>query len=204
MKWLRTGNLRLGSNIVELLLPQRRPFLMVDFVDSYAPGSKPVLEAGRNITANEAYFDGHFPGLHLWPGTLTIEGLGQSATLLIILTALHRKAAEHGDDFEAVLNELRNLDLGFRLHPGYRPDPAPRFVTLLTPFRHRLAVGTSAEVKFLRPVFAGQRLDYRVVLSEDFGDMVRFEVEACVGDVTVATGVMKGSRVHPPALPHTP
>lgn len=192
------GNLRLGSNVVELLLPQRRPFLMVDCVGAFHQQPAPLIEASRHISANEAYFDGHFPGLHVWPGTLTIEGLGQTATILMMLLAIRRATQDLGSDPEAALEELRNLERGFRLHPGYRAADAPALIERLRPLQTFLAVGASADMKFLRPVFAGQRLDYRVVLTEDFGDKVRFEVEASVDGAPVASGILVGARIMRP------
>ncbi len=201
MKWEKKGNLRLGSNVIELMLPQRRPFLMVDFVDTFSSGAAPALEAGRHVSANEAYFGGHFPGLYLWPGTLTIEGLGQTAALLMTVLALRRAAEASRADPDQALDPLRNLDLGFRLHPGYRAQDAEDFLQRLRTMWSVVAVGAAVEIKFLKPVFAGQRLDYRVVLTSDFGEMVRFDVEACVDETPVAAGVLTGARVSRPLLP---
>src|SRR6185436_1395713 len=86
------SRLRLGSNVVELLLPQKRPFLMVDFVSAFRSTPVPALESGRHVSANETFFDGHFPGMHIWPGTLTIEGLGQTSALLMSILAMRRLA----------------------------------------------------------------------------------------------------------------
>jgi 3-hydroxyacyl-[acyl-carrier-protein] dehydratase len=201
MKKRSRGELRLGSNVVELLLPQRRPFLMVDAVEAVEWEPVPALEACRHISANEAYFDGHFPGLHIWPGTLTLEGLGQTATILIMLRAIRRAVTEEGGDPETAFEPLRNLERGFRLHPGYRAGDAADLLARLRPFQTVLAVGASAEVKFVKPVFAGQRLDYRVALTDDFGDKMRFEVEACVEGQPVLTGVIVGARVERPVPP---
>ncbi len=201
MKWGPKGTLRLGSNVVEYLLPQRRPFLMVDFVDAFEPAPLPALAAGRHITANEFFLDGHFPGLHLWPGTLTVEGLGQTATILMMLLAIRRAVESEGGDPEAAFEELRNLDRGYRLHPGYRAGNAEELIARMRPLQTVLAVGAAVEMKFLKPVFAGQRLDYRVELSDDFGDKVRFQAEACVDGAPVAAGILVGARVHRPFPP---
>jgi len=195
------GNLRLGSNTIELLLPQRRPFLMVDFVESFHPGPVPTLDAGRHITANEVFFDGHFPGLHVWPGTLTLEGMGQSATVLMMLLAIRSAVQDEGGDPETALEALRNVERGFRLHPGYRAEGAAAVVERLRSLHTVLAVGASAEVKFLKPVFAGQRLDYHVAITGDFGDKVRCEAEASVEGAAVAVAVLVGARLTRPFPP---
>lgn len=196
-----SGNLRLGSNVIELLLPQRRPFLMVDFVQAFREEPVPTLEAGRHISSDEVFFDGHFPGLHLWPGTLTQEGLGQAATILMVLLELRRRARKAGEDPEAMLEALRNVDRGFRMHPGYRPEGAAALLERMRPLRGSLAVGASADVKFLKPVFAGARLDYRVSITGEFGDKIRFEGEASVDGETVVSATMVGALVTRPVLP---
>jgi 3-hydroxymyristoyl/3-hydroxydecanoyl-(acyl carrier protein) dehydratase len=195
------GNLRLGSNVVELLLPQRRPFLMVDFVRAYRPEPVPVMEAGRHISANESYFAGHFPGLYIWPGSLTIEGLGQTAALLMLVHGMRRDVEREGGDPDTVLRALEDLERGFTLHPGYKGDGLSQFLTRLRRHAGQLAVGAAVEMKFRQPVFAGQRLDYRVQWTEDFGDMVRVEAEASVGGAVVASGSLTGARITRPSLP---
>ncbi len=195
------GNLRLGSNVVEILLPQRRPFLMVDFVQSFHPSPVPTLEAGRHISANESVFAGHFPGLHVWPGALTIEGLGQTGVLLMALLALQRAAAADGEAPESVLDGLRDLDRGLKLQPGYRPETHAGLLDRIRAGRSLVAFGTSVDIKFLQPVFAGQRLDYRMRLTGEHAGGTRFEAEAAVDGTAVARGVMAGMVVHRPSFP---
>ncbi|MEO7367011.1 MAG: hypothetical protein ABIZ36_03580 [Gemmatimonadaceae bacterium] len=192
------GNLRLGSNVVELLMPQKRPFLMVDFIHAFHPGVAPALDAGRHISSNEAYFDGHFPGMHVWPGTLTIEGMGQTSTLLMTILAMRRAAEELGLEPDSVLARLRNLDLGFRMHPGYKADDADDLVRRIQAEPPWLAIGASVDIKFLRPVLAGQRLDYSATLAGEVGTMMRFQVEAAVDDTPVASGTLTGARISRP------
>ena len=203
MKGNAEGNLRLGSNVVELLLLQKRPFLMVDGVESFLAEPRPTLEAIRHISANEYVFDGHIGGLHVWPAAFTIEGLGQSALLLIAVLAIRRVAQAEGSDPDVALDALRNLELGFRLQPGYRPEEAAEFLRKLRAAQPRVALGTSVEMKFLRPVFAGQRLDYRVELTGEHAGGVRIEAEASVERTVVASGVMMGALVSQPIFPHS-
>lgn len=201
MKWNARGNLRLGSNVVEVLLPQKRPFLMVDGIESFVAEPRPTLEAVRHISANEAVFDGHIAGIHVWPAAFTIEGLGQTALLLIAVAAIRRAAQDEGKDPDAALDALRNLEMGFRLQPGYRPEDAAEFLRKLRAAQSGMALGTSVDMKFLRPVFAGQRLDYRVELTGEHAGGVRFEAEASVEDSVVASGVMMGALVNRPVFP---
>jgi 3-hydroxyacyl-[acyl-carrier-protein] dehydratase len=61
-------------------LPHRYPFLMVDRVRSVTAGKSIV--ALKNVSANEAYFEGHFPGHPVMPGVLVVEALAQAAGVL--------------------------------------------------------------------------------------------------------------------------
>ena len=71
-----------GLSIQEILrhLPHRYPFLLVDRVQSYVPGK--TLTAIKNITANEPFFSGHFPGRPILPGVLILEAIAQAAAIL--------------------------------------------------------------------------------------------------------------------------
>lgn len=61
-------------------LPQRYPFLLVDRVVEMDMGKSIV--AYKNVTVNEPYFEGHFPGRPIMPGVLIIEALAQAAGVL--------------------------------------------------------------------------------------------------------------------------
>jgi 3-hydroxyacyl-[acyl-carrier-protein] dehydratase len=65
---------------IQKLLPHRYPFLLVDRVSEIVPGQK--LIAYKNVTINEPFFEGHFPGHPVMPGVLIIEALAQAAALL--------------------------------------------------------------------------------------------------------------------------
>jgi 3-hydroxyacyl-[acyl-carrier-protein] dehydratase len=71
-------------------LPHRYPFLMVDRVLDVVPGKSIV--AVKNVSANEGYFDGHFPSHPVMPGVLIIEALAQAGGVLAYETAA---AQEH-------------------------------------------------------------------------------------------------------------
>jgi len=65
---------------IQEILPQRYPFLLVDRVLFLEPGKKIV--ALKNVSINEPFFQGHFPGNPVMPGVLILEALAQAAMLL--------------------------------------------------------------------------------------------------------------------------
>lgn len=65
---------------IQNLLPHRYPFLLVDRITAIEPGAKAV--GIKNMTANEGFFQGHFPGHPIMPGVLIIEALAQVAGIL--------------------------------------------------------------------------------------------------------------------------
>ena len=69
------------------MLPHRYPFLMIDRVTEYEPGKR--LVALKNVTINEPFFQGHFPGEPVMPGVLILEALAQASGVLVQLSAPH-------------------------------------------------------------------------------------------------------------------
>ncbi|MHC1712270.1 MAG: 3-hydroxyacyl-ACP dehydratase FabZ [Solidesulfovibrio sp.] len=66
---------------IQKLLPHRYPFLLVDRVIAHEPDVS--ITAIKNVTINEPFFQGHFPGLPIMPGMLILEALAQAGGLLI-------------------------------------------------------------------------------------------------------------------------
>jgi 3-hydroxyacyl-[acyl-carrier-protein] dehydratase len=65
-------------------LPHRYPFLLVDGVKSLTLGES--IEAYKNVSFNEPFFNGHFPTKPVMPGVLMIEALAQASGILIFQT----------------------------------------------------------------------------------------------------------------------
>ncbi|MEN8244265.1 MAG: 3-hydroxyacyl-ACP dehydratase FabZ [Thermodesulfobacteriota bacterium] len=61
-------------------LPHRYPFLLIDRVKAVVPGEKVI--ALKNVTINEPFFQGHFPGVPVMPGVLILEAMGQAGGVL--------------------------------------------------------------------------------------------------------------------------
>ena len=74
---------------IQEMLPHRYPFLLVDKILEIEPGRRVV--GLKNVTINEAFFQGHFPGQPIMPGVLVIEAMAQVGGVLLMRT-LHASA----------------------------------------------------------------------------------------------------------------
>ena len=75
------------------LLPHRYPFILVDRVLEYVPYD--YLHAIKNVTINEPFFTGHFPGNPIMPGVLMLEAMAQAGAILSNLS----RTAKEGHEF---------------------------------------------------------------------------------------------------------
>ncbi len=88
---------------IQKMLPHRYPFLLVDRVVELEPGKR--ILAWKNVTGNEPFFQGHFPGHPVMPGVLVLEALAQTGGLL---TQLSREAA--GTPVSETMSYLVKID----------------------------------------------------------------------------------------------
>jgi len=72
--------MELNRDNIKQILPHREPFLFIDKVIELEDGKKAV--AIKNITGDEDFFKGHFPGKPIMPGVLIIEAMAQTAVIL--------------------------------------------------------------------------------------------------------------------------
>lgn len=79
-----TEGSELDVRAIQKRLPHRYPFLLLDRVQSWEPHRS--LVALKNVSINEPFFQGHFPGRPVMPGVLVIEALAQAAGLLAFLS----------------------------------------------------------------------------------------------------------------------
>ena len=85
-----------AHDIREILnhLPHRYPFLLVDRILDIVPGEK--ILGIKNVSMNEPFFQGHFPGNPIMPGVLIVEAMAQTGGLLVLMT---QKKADKGSVF---------------------------------------------------------------------------------------------------------
>lgn len=67
---------------IQRLIPHRYPFLLIDRIIEVEPGKRIV--GVKNVTANEQFFQGHFPDFPIMPGVLIVEALAQAGAVLLL------------------------------------------------------------------------------------------------------------------------
>lgn len=99
----------LDINQIINILPHRYPFLLVDRVLEM-DSEKGYILAQKNVTINESFFQGHFPGAPIMPGVLILEALAQAGGILVHLRG-------SGDKIAILLN-VNNAKFRHPVKPG--------------------------------------------------------------------------------------
>jgi 3-hydroxyacyl-[acyl-carrier-protein] dehydratase len=74
----------LNVNQIKEIIPHRYPMLLIDRVVEMDIEDKLFVKGYKNVSANEAYFEGHYPQEPIMPGVLQIEALAQTGTVAIL------------------------------------------------------------------------------------------------------------------------
>ena len=104
----------IDSEVIEKILPHRYPFLLVDRVISYTLEPEITLTAIKNVTVNEPFFPGHFPGHPVMPGVLILEAMAQACGILAHLALA--TAGEFGGIYYLV--KIDNARFNRKVVPG--------------------------------------------------------------------------------------
>jgi len=101
--------MELNIDQIEALLPHRYPFLLVDKITDCQPGQS--ARGLKCVTANEPFFQGHFPGYKVMPGVLIIEALAQVGAVAILTVPENRGKL-------ALFGGIKNARFKRQVRPG--------------------------------------------------------------------------------------
>jgi len=95
---------------IKKILPHRYPFLLVDRV---LETTEEKITALKNVTANEEFFNGHFPGQPIMPGVLQVEALAQAGAILLMT-----QKVENPENSIMVFTGIKNAKFRRQVVPG--------------------------------------------------------------------------------------
>lgn len=95
---------------IKKLIPHRYPFLLVDRVLEI---EEDRILSIKNVTVNEEFFNGHFPGAPIMPGVLQVEAMAQSACIMLM-----KKHVENIDNNLVVFTGIKNAKFRKSVVPG--------------------------------------------------------------------------------------
>jgi UDP-3-O-[3-hydroxymyristoyl] N-acetylglucosamine deacetylase/3-hydroxyacyl-[acyl-carrier-protein] dehydratase len=121
---------------IQKILPHRYPFLLIDNVTEFEPGKR--ILGIKNVTFNEQFFIGHFPGRPIMPGVLIIEAMAQTGGILLL------KDDEEVENKLVVFMSIDNVKFRKSVVPG---DQLVMELTMLKARRNTFKMGGKAYVK---------------------------------------------------------
>ena len=178
---------RYDVEAVRRRLPHRYPFLLVDGIEESGPGYAIGI---KNVTANESFFQGHFPGRSIMPGVLIAEALLQAAAFVGGPHEAERRGGgdgagngEPGPGAEGSGAGKREAAAGKEGAATARQEPAAR-----EEGAGRQLFCAGIHLRFHRPVVPGDRLRLEVRLVRRIGNVARVRAVARSAAGVVAAG----------------
>ena len=121
--------MELNIDQIEALLPHRYPFLLVDKITECIPGQR--ARGIKCVTANEPFFQGHFPEEPVMPGVLQVEAMAQAAGVLVL------NYLEEPEKYSTYFLKIDNVKFRQKVVPG---NTLLLNVSLMTEIRRGCAI----------------------------------------------------------------
>nr|WP_237401767.1 3-hydroxyacyl-ACP dehydratase FabZ [Saccharibacillus sp. WB 17] len=118
----------MDSQQIQEIIPHRPPFLLVDRILEVEPGKRAV--GIKNVTVNEPFFAGHFPGYPVMPGVLIVEALAQVGSVAMMIVEENR----------GKLGFFAGID-GFRFRGQVKPGDTLQLEVEMTRFKGMIGKG---------------------------------------------------------------
>ncbi|PID28783.1 MAG: UDP-3-O-[3-hydroxymyristoyl] N-acetylglucosamine deacetylase [Candidatus Cloacimonadota bacterium] len=106
----RIADVVFDINAIQKILPHRYPFLLVDKIIEFTAGES--ITGIKNVTANEPFFQGHFPGHPVMPGVLIVEAMAQTGGIMLL------NAHDKPEDLVAYFAAIDNVKFRKPVLPG--------------------------------------------------------------------------------------
>lgn len=146
------------------VLPHRYPFLLVDRILEYEPGRRAI--GLKNVSLNEPFFQGHYPGRPIMPGVLILEAMAQVAGIAVLTSAEAAAVAAAAAPGGSMVDGAEAL---------------ARIVPLVAGFD---------EVRFRKPVVPGDQLRIEAQVVRLRGKVGKIQAKAFVDGETVAEAAL--------------
>lgn len=164
----------------------RYPFILVDRITRFTNSKYPEIKGYKNISFNEPYFTGHFPESPIMPGVLIAECLGQISGLLSFIL-----------DFCDLLRDQKNTLISDEKTLFQEIETNTGLLDTIR--RTNLGVLASQNLKYKSPVFPGDKLELKSILTLKNANFFHHKVDAVVDNKLVASGVIVNYRLNPAA-----
>ncbi len=173
--------------LIEIIIPHRPPFLMVDSITFYKSGKSPSMLASYIIKDKEPFYYCNETVAH-WPSIYIIEGLGQCCNLMIVISALEKELMTTGLNIGSIDEVLKAL-------MNEKPDEATAFIKETLQKRVRETYSSvgflgSADIEITGYARQSQLVSYEVQQNQAFGSLYYSTVRAFTENNLIARGTM--------------